>query len=298
VRPAETLRAVKRNSRVWQGGAARALAGSLLAAGVSQAAMVVSGVLVARALGPADRGYIAIVIWVPALLALVGSLGLPLASTYFVARSPESAQSIARKLIVPALLQTATAVAIMLGALVTVLSGEPARVISAGLVATVLVPAILAQTYGLALLQGQRRFRAFNVLRVGPAVLYSIAVLGAFVAGLHSLLQITVVTVAANVVAAGLTIIVLLRGLVPRRDIATAAGCVGPGAGQADDGVPGVDHHERAAGRADGDRDLVLRLHRRPGPITPITLPFAAYRRARSPCPSREQPAGVQSLQA
>jgi O-antigen/teichoic acid export membrane protein len=207
---------------VWQSGAARALGGSLLAAGVSQAALVVSGVLVARALGPADRGYSAIVIWVPSLLVLVGSLGLPIASTYFVARSPESAHSIARKLIVPALLQTAIGVAIMLVALVTVLSGEPARVISAGLVATGIVPALLAQIYGLAFLQGQRRFRAFNVLRVLPASLYSTALLGAFLAGLHSLVQITVVTVATAVVAAGLTMVVLVRGLVPRGDIAAA----------------------------------------------------------------------------
>jgi O-antigen/teichoic acid export membrane protein len=207
---------------VWQGGASRALAGSLLAAGMSQAALVLSGVLVARALGPADRGYMAIVIWVPSLVALVGSMGLPIASTYFVARSPESAHSIARKLIVPALLQTAIGVPITLGALVAVLSGEPARVISAGLVATALVPAVLAQTYGLALLQGQRRFRAFNVLRVVPASLYSIAVLGAFIAGLHSLFQITVATTAASVVAAGLIIVVLLRGLFPRGDIAAA----------------------------------------------------------------------------
>jgi O-antigen/teichoic acid export membrane protein/O-antigen ligase len=217
-----SLQRGKRNSRVGQGGAARALAGSLLAAGASQAALVASGVLVARALGPADRGYMALVLLVPSLLALVGSLGLPLASTYFVARSPENAHSIARKLIVPALLQTAIGVLITLGALVTVLAGEPARVISAGLVATVLVPALLAQLYGLALLQGQRRFRAFNVVRVAQPLLYSIAVLGAFLAGFHSLFQITLVTTAANVAAAGLIIVVLLRGLVPPGDTAGA----------------------------------------------------------------------------
>jgi O-antigen/teichoic acid export membrane protein/O-antigen ligase len=223
VRPAEAVQAVKSKARLWQGGAARAMAGSLLAAGVSQAVLVVSGVLVARALGPADRGYMAIVLWVPSLVAFVGSLGLPLASTYFVARSPESAHSIARKLIVPALLQAAVGVLISLGALVTVFSGAPAHVISAGLIATLLVPALLAQIYGLALLQGQRRFRAFNVSRVVPGSLYSVAVLGVFVAGVHSLIQITLVTIAANVVAAGLIIVVLLRGLVPRGDTAGVA---------------------------------------------------------------------------
>jgi O-antigen/teichoic acid export membrane protein/O-antigen ligase len=222
VRRAETLPEGKRKSRIWRGGAARALAGSLVVAGVSQAVLVASGVIVARALGPADRGYFALVLLVPSLLALIGSLGLPIASTYFVARSPESAHSIARKLIVPALLQGAIGVLIVLGVLVTVLSDEPARVISAGLVATLLVPALLAQTYGLALLQGQRRFRAFNILRVAPASLYSAAVLGAFLAGLDSLFQITLVTIAANVAAAGLIIVVLLRGLVPREDTAGA----------------------------------------------------------------------------
>src|SRR5829696_10111532 len=144
-----TLHAGKWSSRAWQGGARRALAGSLLAGGVGQAALVVSGVLVARALGPADRGYMALVLLVPALLALVGSLGLPLASTYFVARTPESARSIATKLIVPAALQTAVGVLLTFGAILTVLSGEPVRVMSAGLVATALVPSLLAQTYGL-----------------------------------------------------------------------------------------------------------------------------------------------------
>ena len=217
-----TLQAGKWSSHAWQGGARRALAGSLLAGGVSQAALVVSGVLVARALGPEDRGYMALVLLVPSLVALIGSLGLPLASTYFVARSPESAHSIATKLMVPAALQAAVGVLLTLGAFLTVLSGEPGRVISAGLVATALVPALLAQTYGLALLQGQRRFRAFNVLRATPVLFYSIGVLGALLVGFHTLFQLTVITVAANIVAEGLIVAVLLRGLVARDDIAPA----------------------------------------------------------------------------
>jgi O-antigen/teichoic acid export membrane protein len=183
--------------------------------------LVLSGVLVARALGPEDRGYMALVLLVPSVIALVGSLGLPLALTYFVARSPASARSIGTKLIVPAVLQTAIGVVLTLVALVTVLSGEPARVTSAGLVATALVPALLAQTYGLSMLQGQQRFLAFNALRVAPAFLYSIAVLGAFLTGFHSLFQLTLVTSAANLLAAGLIVAVLLRGL-GRRDVAPA----------------------------------------------------------------------------
>jgi O-antigen/teichoic acid export membrane protein len=220
----KALRAAKWDPRTWRGrgGAPHALVGSLLAGGASQAVLVVSGVLVARALGPADRGYMALVLLVPSVLALVGSLGLPLASTYFVARSPASVRSIARKLMVPAALQTAAGVVLTLLALLTVLSGEPARVISAGVVATALVPAILAQTYGLAILQGQRRFRAFNFLRVTPVSLYSMAVLIAFMAGFHSLVELTLVTVAANLLAAAMIVAVLLRGLAPQGDFSPA----------------------------------------------------------------------------
>lgn len=214
------LHASTEDSRASRRGAHRALSGSLVAGGLSQAALVVSGVLVARVLGPEDRGYMALVFLVPSLLALVGSLGIPLASTYFVARSPESDRAIATKLLVPACLQAALAVLLTLGAFLTVLSGQPARVISAGLVATAFVPALLAQTYGLALLQGQRRFRAFNVLRVTPPALYSLGVLGAFLTGFHSLVQLTVVAIVTNVAAAGLIIAVLLRGLAPRGGVA------------------------------------------------------------------------------
>lgn len=212
----------KWKSATRQDGAPRALAGSLLAGGAGQACLVVSGVLVARALGPEDRGYMALVVLVPSLLAIIGSLGLPLASTYFVAQSPENVRSIATKLIVPAVLQTVIGVVLTLGAFLTVLSGEPVRVTSAALVATGLVPALLAQSYGLALLQGERRFRAFNVLRVTPVLLYSIGVLSAYLAGFHSLFQLTLIFISANVVAAGLIVAVVLRGLVPRGDIAPA----------------------------------------------------------------------------
>jgi hypothetical protein len=54
---------------------------------VSHAALVVSGVLVPHALGREDRGYMTLVLWCPRCLTLVGSLGLPLASTYSL---PES----------------------------------------------------------------------------------------------------------------------------------------------------------------------------------------------------------------
>ena len=82
-------------------GARNRLGGSLLASGAGQALLVVSGVLVARALGPADRGYFALLVVVSSVCTLLGSGGLPTALTYFIARERGSARAILGSLVAP-----------------------------------------------------------------------------------------------------------------------------------------------------------------------------------------------------
>ena len=62
------------------------LAGSVLTGLVGQAFLIVSGVLAARILGVEDRGYLALLVLFPAVLAQIGSLGLPLAATFELSR--------------------------------------------------------------------------------------------------------------------------------------------------------------------------------------------------------------------
>ena len=79
--------------------------GSLAAGMGGQLAIVVSGIVAARLLGPADRGYLAFLVLVPVILAKLGGLGLPLAVAYECARSPAVARPlsgrIARRFAVP-----------------------------------------------------------------------------------------------------------------------------------------------------------------------------------------------------
>ncbi len=57
------------------------------------------------------------------------------------------------------------------------LHDEDRSVVVSGIVTLALVPASLAHEYAIAFLQGLRRFRPFNILRMLPVALYTAAVL-------------------------------------------------------------------------------------------------------------------------
>ena len=207
----------------------RWLFGSLAAGGASQLALVIGGVLVARSLGATDRGYFALLLIVPHILSEVGNLGLPLAATYFIAKAPRHANRIARSLVLPASIQTLAGVGIQAVVLAFLVRHDPAKVKVAAVISLGIIPGLQALQYGLAVLQGQHRFRPFNVLRVLPSAAYSAGVLAVFVLGYDSLIEITVVQVTAVVLAGALTLLIAARGsavAAPSEEIPWAA--VGP----------------------------------------------------------------------
>jgi O-antigen/teichoic acid export membrane protein len=155
----------------------------------------------------------------PLGIGLLGSLGLPLAVTFFVSRTPEAAPAIARMLRPVALIQVAGILLVHAGAIAAVTWGEPAEVKAAALTTLVVGPAMLFQQYGLAVLQGQGRFRAFNVLRLAPFVLYSIGSLGLFALNVRELEPFAAVWASTYVCAALSSVVVALKGL-PARDVA------------------------------------------------------------------------------
>jgi O-antigen/teichoic acid export membrane protein len=189
------------------------MAGSLLTAGLGQLVLMVSGVLVARSLGPEDRGYLALVVLVPTILTAVANLGLPLATTYYVARDRSRAAPIARSVLRDAVGQAVVIIAAQLVILWIVFADEPERVKVAGLISLAALPGILAQQYGLALLQGLQRFAAFNTLRTTPAAMYALGVLMVFVLGIDHLVEIASVWVAAQASVGVVTLGFALRRL-------------------------------------------------------------------------------------
>jgi O-antigen/teichoic acid export membrane protein/O-antigen ligase len=196
-------------------GRARKLGSSLFASGTVQVLLTLSGIPVARALGPEDRGYFALLVVVSGICVLMGSAGLPTAVTYFIARDPLGGRAISRTLVFPVALLMAATTAAQFAVLYAFVHDDPQRVKVAALISLFLVPGILAQSFGLAILQGQERFRPFNVLRVVPTALYALAVLAIFVLGVAGLVVIITTWVVALFFGGLVALGVALHGLPP-----------------------------------------------------------------------------------
>jgi O-antigen/teichoic acid export membrane protein len=187
------------------------LAGSVLTGLLGQGVLIVSGVLAARILGVQDRGYLALLVLFPAVLAQIGSLGLPLAATYELGRDRSRAGVVVRTLLRPLGLQVVSLVLLHAGILAAVFWNDPHAVKVSALLSLLAVPAILGQSYGTAIVQGQQRFLAFNVLRALPATSYAVAVLAIFVAGVGDLEWVVAGWIIASVLSAAATLTVAVR---------------------------------------------------------------------------------------
>ena len=163
--------------------AGRSVLGTLAASGGLQLIVIISGVLVARSLGPEDRGYLALLIVIGTVCAIAGTLGLPAAMTYYIARDPSQARRIASSLAWVGVAQLAAVFVVQAAALAAVVHSDPPRVQLAAAISLLLPPGILALSFGLAILQGQRHFTAYNVLRIAPSIAYVVGVVAIYVLG-------------------------------------------------------------------------------------------------------------------
>ena len=184
----------------------RDAAETILAGVAGQAVLVVSGILVARALGPEKRGYLALLVIFPAILSQLGSLGLPQAATYFIAMNRDDARVVYNQLKVPILGQALVLVIIHLVIVSLYVSHEPREVIMAGYLSLAVIPGMLAQQYGLAVLQGCQMYRPFNVMRLMPATMYAILILSIFLAQVAFLPSIAFVWVCSYVMVGLFTV--------------------------------------------------------------------------------------------
>jgi O-antigen/teichoic acid export membrane protein len=169
-----------------------------------QLALVASGVILARSLGVHDRGRLAILVLTASVLSQLATMGVPTALTYVTARGERGAGRVfegIRRLIA---IQLAMAMAIQLAVLVAI--DYASRDIGGVLIAAALVltSATMFQQYGLAALQGARRFRAFNICRTIPAAGFS-ALAGAATLFMHIDLYLAIMLLAATNVAAAAT---------------------------------------------------------------------------------------------
>jgi O-antigen/teichoic acid export membrane protein len=190
-----------------------AIAGSLATALASQAALVVSGIAVARLLGPENRGFLALIILIPTIVTQLVGLGISAALPYFIAREPGAAGAVGRAIVRPTVAQAAIGVAVHAVAALLLLGGEADPVRLAAAISLLIVPGALAQELAIAVLQGLHRFREYNLLRLLPVVAYAAGVALLFVTGIGDLVLITAVSVASTVGFAILSVAVVRRGV-------------------------------------------------------------------------------------
>ena len=158
---------------------------------------MVTGPLLARMLGPDGRGYLAALTLWPLVITQLREPGDPLLAHLFdrprllgVEGTCAPGHGVAR-------LQAVILVAFQALWLLLILNGDPHSVRVAGWLTLALVPAMLAQQYGLALLQGHLRLRLFNAMRLMPWFLYAIGVATLFVASDHAIVPIVAALLAA-----------------------------------------------------------------------------------------------------
>ena len=193
--------------------AGRSIAGSLGASAGLQLLVIVSGVLVARSLGPLDRGYLALLIVISTLCALAVTLGLPTAVTYYIARDPSHARRIASSLAWVGALQVGAVFALQAAALAALVASDPPRVQVAAAISLLLPPGILALSFGVAILQGQRRFTAFNLFRILPSVAYVAGVVVVYMLDAADIVLFMALWAAVNLVGGFLSLGFAVHGL-------------------------------------------------------------------------------------
>ena len=196
--------------------AGRSIVGSLAASGGLQLIVIVSGVLVARSLGPEDRGYLALLVVVSGVFALAGTLGLPSAATYYIARDPADARRIASSLAWVGVLQVGAVFVLQAAALAVLVASDPQDVRVAAAISLLLPPGILALSFGVAILQGQRRFTAFNLLRILPSTAYVVGVVIVYALNATSLVLFMALWAAVNLIGGFFALAFAVRGL-PKR---------------------------------------------------------------------------------
>ncbi len=179
---------------------------SLAASMLGQTALAVTGILGARMLGPTNRGYLALISLVPFVLSQLGTLGLPLAITYFVARDRSTGADVFRSIVRPAITQCTGLSLVQVVVLVLLLHDVPTPIKLAASLVVIVLPFMVVHEYGLAFLQGQGRYHAFNALRSSPYVLYAILMIAVFLLGADRIHVVLAVWVIASVSAAILTV--------------------------------------------------------------------------------------------
>lgn len=156
---------------------------SVLSAAAILLALVVSGALAARMLGPTDRGYYALLSLAPSVVCQLSGLGISLGLAHFVANGSISARRAVGLLQRPITVQIVVALCAATAFGLALQCGHPNYVKVAALVAATTAVSTFLKEHGLALIQASGASAAANAFKALPQVLTALVFVGLYVSG-------------------------------------------------------------------------------------------------------------------
>ncbi|HVS84890.1 MAG TPA: oligosaccharide flippase family protein [Gaiellaceae bacterium] len=164
---------------------------------------ILTGLLLARALGPAGRGTLAAVMLWPATYSTLGVFGLGDAVTYHIVRGPERVRQVVASGLAVAAVLSVLLLAVGMALTPLVLHRYEGRAVFWGLVAMTQIPLTLVSQLGSATLNGLHRYGRFQLSRAAFVVVSAGGVVVLAASGHLSVGSAVCTYVAANVVATG-----------------------------------------------------------------------------------------------
>jgi O-antigen/teichoic acid export membrane protein len=144
---------------------------------------IVTGILLARLLGPAHRGELAAAQAFPTMVSGIALIGLPQAVTYWISREPErSKQTVTASLLLFGPIVTATILLVYFLSPYALAAQSPEVVRDARIYSLVVFGASFGSIY-MWVLQGLQRFKYWNLLRLFPGVVWLLAIVIGYVTG-------------------------------------------------------------------------------------------------------------------
>lgn len=154
----------------------RAYAQTLTATALTRAIGVITGILAARLLGPNGRGELAVIVFLPTMLALIGEIELPRSIAVEASHDPIPANLVSTSVWLGLALGVIQAV-ILISALPLYLPADKLYLLPASRWFMVYLPATYVTAALMGSDQGRGRFGRFSFLMVLPGALYAIFIL-------------------------------------------------------------------------------------------------------------------------
>ncbi len=148
-----------------EAGRGRPVTLSLATSAAIQVCNALTGILLARSLGPAGRGELAAILLWPSILAAAGSLGVTEAVTYETAKGLTPVRIVTGSSLALAALQSSALAVIGVVVVATVHRGHDAAIADSTYLFLAYIPLNLIAVYAMGVLNGLRQFLAYQGLR-------------------------------------------------------------------------------------------------------------------------------------